>query len=817
MSGEAFELLFEIVARRLKLGRLTVIDATSVQPEDRKKIIAVARKFHCLPVAIVLDMRQEICQERNVSRPDRNFGPHVVRNQVRALRRGVGRGRKNLFREGFRVVEVFSNPEQLESATISRSPLWNNKKSESGPFDIVGDLHGCFDELVDLLRELGYSIAEPGPDAAEGDLEVTAPTDADGRVRKLVFVGDLVDRGPKSPAVLRLVMRLVAEGKAFCVPGNHDSKLQRKLFGKNVQITHGLAETLEQLDREPPEFVESARQFIDGLISHYVFDDGNLVVAHAGLKQEMQGRGSAKVRDFCMYGETTGETDEFGLPVRYDWASEYRGRAMVVYGHTPVPEAEWLNGTICIDTGCVFGGKLTALRYPERELVSVEARERYAESRKPLIEGDERGVSSQQRHDRMLNLEDVIGKRFIDTPLSSSIRIREDNAAAALEVMSRFAVDPRWLIYLPPTMSPSETSEIAEYLEHPEDSLRHFRSRGVSEVICEEKHMGSRAIAIVCRSEDVARERFGVDTGEIGVVYTRTGRRFFDDAALERAFLERLRDALTQTNQWDQLESDWVALDGELMPWSSKAQALLREQYAPVGSAATSALPTAVAALEQAAARLGTTEAGQGLGALAKRYDRRREAAIGYVTAYQKYCWTVESLDDLAYAPFHVLASEGRVHSDRSHVEHMTQLARLAECDSIFTATQFRVVETTDASSCEEAIEWWMELTGAGGEGMVVKPRDFVTRGTRGLVQPALKCRGPEYLRIIYGPEYRSPENLERLRRRGLKHKRSLALREFALGLEALARFVRNEPLRRVHECVFGVLALESEPVDPRL
>ena len=812
-TSDAFDLLFTIAAKRLKNGRLTVIDATSVQAEDRKKLIKLAREYHCLPTAIVLDMPEDLCQERNKSRPDRTFGPHVIRNQKRALRQGMGRNRKGLQREGFRYVKVLNSPEEVEAATITRTPLWNNKKGEHGPFDIVGDVHGCYDELVSLIGELGYGISPPDPGAAEGDLAITCPTTSDGGPRKLVFVGDLVDRGPKSPAVLRLVMRLVSEGKALCVPGNHDTKLQRKLFGKNVQITHGLGETLEQLDRETPEFVESARQFIDGLISHYVLDDGKLVVAHAGLKESMQGRGSGKVREFCLYGETTGETDEFGLPVRHDWAAEYRGRAMVVYGHTPVPEAEWLNGTICIDTGCVFGGHLTAMRYPERDLVSVAAHAKYAEPKRPLIPDDDRPLSAQQQNDRMLHIEDVIGKRYIDTPLVSNITIREENAAAALEVMSRFAVDPKWLIHLPPTMSPSETSAKPGYLEYPEESLTHYRARGVSEVICEEKHMGSRSIAILCKDEETARERFGVTSGEIGTVYTRTGRRFFDDAAVEREFLEELRGAISEAGLWDELESPWIALDAELMPWSAKAQALLKRQYAPVGSAATASLPAAVEALRATAERLDSSDVSE----LAAQYSVRETAIHDYVAAYGHYCWSVSSIQDLKFAPFHILASEGRVHSDRPHVEHMALLSRIAEKSPIVIATDHKIVNLTDAESCAAATEWWEAMTSRGGEGMVVKPRDYVTRGTKGIVQPALKCRGPEYLRIIYGPEYRTPQNLERLRKRGLKHKRGLANREFALGLEALARFVRREPLRRVHECVFGVLALESEPVDPRL
>jgi diadenosine tetraphosphatase ApaH/serine/threonine PP2A family protein phosphatase len=203
--------------------------------------------------------------------------------------------------------------------------------------------------------------------------------------RTAVFVGDLVDRGPNSPEVLRLVMQMCEEGKAWCVVGNHDDKLKRFLEGKNVKINHGLETTVEQLKTETADFRKKANHFLSKLVSHYVFDDGKLVVAHAGLREDMQGRTSGAVRSLCMYGETTGEIDSFGLPVRINWAADYRGKAMVIFGHTPVPTAEWLNNTMDIDTGCVFGGKLTALRYPELELVDVPAKAVYAESKRPFL------------------------------------------------------------------------------------------------------------------------------------------------------------------------------------------------------------------------------------------------------------------------------------------------------------------------------------------------------------------------------------------------------------------------------------------------
>ncbi len=812
-THDAFDLLHYIVSKRLKNGLLTVIDATNIRPEDRRQYVRLAREHHCLPVAIVLNIPEIVCQERNVDRPDRDFGPHVIRNQRMALRRGLGRSGKSLRREGFRHYWMLESVEDIDSVSVNRTPLWNNKKSEHGPFDIIGDVHGCFDELVELLEQLGYAI-DRDESSPMGDWSVQPPTMESGLERKAVFVGDLVDRGPNSPAVLRLVMRMVAEGKAHCVPGNHDVKLMRKLNGKNVQITHGLAETLEQLDGESSEFLDQVRRFVDGLVSHYVFDDGKLVVAHAGLQESMQGRGSGKVRDFCLYGETTGETDEFGLPIRYNWAAEYRGKAMVVYGHTPVPDADWLNRTLCIDTGCVFGGKLTALQYPERDIVSVDAKKMYSEPVRPFLPEDTiPALSAQQQHDDMLHLADVVGKRIIDTRLQRNVTVREENATAALEVMSRFAADPKWLVYLPPTMSPSETTRRSGLLEHPEEAFEYYRQRGVAEVVCEEKHMGSRAVVIICRDAEAARQRFGITTGEIGICYTRTGRRFFDDPTLESAFLHRVRDAATKAGMWERFETSWMCLDCELMPWSAKAQALIREQYAAVGSASRPALANVVQTLEVAASHGDQDDIRE----LLSHYKERLTSVKKYTDAYRQYCWPVNSLDDLKLAPFHLLATEDRVHVDQDHLWHMSTLASMAEQDPLILATKHRAVALTDDASCQDAIAWWETMTGSGGEGMVVKPRSFIARGQRGLLQPAVKCRGPEYLRIIYGPEYLSPVHLDRLRKRGLKHKRTLALREFALGIEALERFVRKDPLRRTHECVFGVLALESEPVDPRL
>lgn len=800
-TKDAFEILHFVARKRLASGRLTVIDATNVQSESRKPLVALAREFHVLPVALVFNVSEKLCQERNRTRPDRDFGPHVIRNQSQQLRRSL----RGLEREGFRHVHIFEKPEDLEGLVIERQPLWNNLKHEHGPFDIIGDIHGCLDELISLLKELGYSVEQNG-----GEYRVAPPNG-----RKAVFVGDLVDRGPNIPGTLRLAMDMVKAGTAHCVPGNHDMKLLRKLRGKDVQITHGLADSLAQLEPEPPEFKKAVAEFIDDMVSHYVFDDGKLVVAHAGMKEEMQGRGSGAVRSFALFGETTGETDDFGLPVRYNWAADYRGRAMVVYGHTPVAQPEWLNRTINIDTGCVFGGKLTALRYPEKELVAVQALREYYAPAKPFLPQEAQApvrLTHQQQLEELLDIDDVIGKRIVETRLHGNLTIREENAIAALEVMSRFAANPKWLIYLPPTMSPSETTDQAGLLEHPAEAFGYFKKEHIERVICEQKHMGSRAVVIVCRDRDAASRRFGITEDQIGVCYTRTGRRFFNEDVLEREFLGRIKEVVGKAGLWDELQTDWVCLDCELMPWSAKAQELLRQQYAPTGAAARAGLRQAVSALMLASERQPDAKP------LLDWYRERGDMAGKYVEAYRRYCWPVHAIADLKLAPFHILATEGAVHSDKEHIWHMQIAGRLAQIDpELILATPYKLIDLEHDASRADGIAWWEELTAAGGEGMVVKPLGFISRNRRGLVQPAIKCRGREYLRIIYGPEYTAPQHLERLRARGLSTKRSLALREFALGMEGLQRFVEREPLRRVHECVFGVLALESEPVDPRL
>jgi len=804
VTAQAFDALHYIANKRLELGLLTVIDATNVQKHARDQVLRLAREQNCLAAAIVLDVPEKTLRERNQLRSDRNLPYHVITRQANELRKSIN----HLQKEGFRYVYVLSTEEDIENAQIIRTKLWNDKKDVTGPFDIIGDVHGCFDELCELLIKLNYQV----------DIDNFTASHPEGR--QLIFLGDLCDRGPKNIEVLRLVMNMTEKGNAWCVIGNHDFKLHKKLSGRNVQLTHGLDKTVEQLEMQPPEFSEKVKKFIGGLISHYVFDNGNLIAAHAGIKEKYQGRSSGRVREFCLYGETTGETDEYGLPVRFPWANEYRGKALVVYGHIPNISVQIINNTACIDTGCVFGGKLTAYRYPEKEIVQVNAKQEYYASLKPFLE-------KPFLIDDMLNIEDVLGQKYLNTRLRHSIKVNEENSAAALELMSRFAADPHWLIYLPPTMSPCETSTHLEFLEYPTEAFNYYKNNGIGKVICEEKHMGSRAVIVLCKDSETAAKRFGITDNTFGIIYTRTGRSFFNDnvnsvsAETEKIILTRLINVLNASSFWKDFDTDWVCIDAELMPWSAKALSLLKDQYAAVGRAGFTGLTMASNAVKDAISALnGVTQAENSvdLNELQKKFTQRGEALALYIDAYRRYCWDVKSADDYRIAPFHILATENKTWNTENHITHMETIKKyMTGIDQIFIATKYLQIDLLDEESIKKGIEWWEELTFSGGEGMVVKPFDFIAAKGTELLQPAVKCRGREYLRIIYGPEYLLGSNLERLKKRSLNKKRNLALSEFALGMEALERFTRKDPLYRVHECVFGILAMESEPVDPRL
>lgn len=354
-------------AQRLENGLLAVLNAPHVQATDREAALHLAREQGVQAVGMVLD--PEV--------PGRD-----ERRQMALLRSGLGGpDSPGLHAEGFRTVYRLHNRAELEGTELRRVPLKPDRRGLHGPFDLIGDVHGCLPELLSLLEGLGYVLGGETPTPPPG--------------RTLVFLGDLTDRGPDSPGVLRLVMGMVRAGTALCVQGNHDAKLLRALQGHAVKVTHGLEVTLDQFTRQPPDFAETVKVFLAGLPSHLLLDSGRLVAAHAGLPAHLQGRDSRRVWAFALYGDVdrSGSPALGSLPIRRDWAAEYHGSALVAYGHTPVQFPRWKNRTVNLDTGCVFGGQLSALRYPELRTMSVPARAVYRQAGRALTP-----VSPEEQH-----------------------------------------------------------------------------------------------------------------------------------------------------------------------------------------------------------------------------------------------------------------------------------------------------------------------------------------------------------------------------------------------------------------------------------
>jgi protein phosphatase len=372
-SSDAFSALHFIADCRLARRRLTVIDATNVQPKARRSLLDLAKRQHSPVAAIVFNLPEQVARERNHARRDRQVETQVIAHQQNELERSLPRLKK----EGIHPLYVLDSIEDVDSAVVIRQPPSFDRRVDQGPFDLIGDIHGCFEELCELLEKLGYGIQTKGHEH-----RLTAPPG-----RKLILLGDLVDRGPMSPQVLHLAMDMVSAGQGYVVPGNHDDKLMRYLLGRSVQVAYGLEDTLEQMEAEPPDFRSQVLNFLRAMPNYLWLDDGKLVAAHAGMLDALIGRDSNQVREFALYGQTSGDLDEFGLPKRMNWSREYRGKAKIVYGHTPVGDPHWVNNTLNIDTGCIYGGALSALRYPELELVSVPARYIYAHTRRDFLEG----------------------------------------------------------------------------------------------------------------------------------------------------------------------------------------------------------------------------------------------------------------------------------------------------------------------------------------------------------------------------------------------------------------------------------------------
>lgn len=311
----------------------------------------------------------------------------------------------------------------------------------------------------------------------------------------------------------------------------------------------------------------------------------------------------------------------------------------------------------------------------------------------------------------------------------------------------------------PPAPALPEPSRRPDFLEHPDEVFASFRAAGVRQAVCEEMLGGTRAVVMICRDEEEARRRLGGEAaGGMGAAWTTSRGRLIEAPALEKAFLGRLRDILDRAELWERLGTGWVSLEGELTPWSLSHRDL-RERYTLIGAAARAALPKAVARLAEAGAR------GLDVHDLLARQRERYELSVRFAEAYRRRCRRVASVADLRFAPFHILATEKNVQAGKDRLWHLEMLAEVCRAGpELLIALPFRLVDLEDPASEAEATRWWAESP----EGMVVKPLIFDRS------RPAMLCRGREALRLVYGPEYTLPDNLERLRAR-LREERSAA------------------------------------------
>ncbi|MDO0824222.1 polynucleotide kinase-phosphatase [Desulfosporosinus nitroreducens] len=792
ISQSAFEAMSVLINTRCALGKLTVVDATHLWPEDRKNYIILASKNHVSAMAIVLDLPEKILLDRDAQR-ELPRGRNRIKQQVRNFKNNL----HSLKTEGFSTVNIL-NERQLEQSTFIR--LSNPLVKEAGAgLDFIGDIHGCYDEFLELLDKLGYNQNEEGLYVhPEG--------------RKLVSVGDILGRGPKSIACIKFFQEHVEQDLAYMVDSNHGWKIARWLSGRKVELTHGdekVAAEFEHYEHNQGKeatdrFKEQVKNFLLAAPSNLVFSKNGvegIVATHAGIRDTYIGKQSNRISDFCRYGDTDGVYDD-GKPIRKDWFVEHQSGEIIVWGHDPNPQPLVVNNTINIDQGVVSGGRLTAYRYPKKVFVWVEAHKDYAEDPESLLQKWKKERFSPP------NIQSFLSGYSVNTEDYGEIRIKEEYVKSSIEEVSHYTVPIEELVYIPPTMSPApEPSSLQDYLEHPKEAFDYYRDQNVTKMVVEKKHMGSRAILLLFKDEESAVNYVGSPT--LGTIYTRTGRTFFDQA-MTQMIVRQLNADLKSADYFAKHKTDFVLLDAEVLPWNLKAKELISAQYAHVSEVALMDRRKILEKLEQA------QEKGWDVSSWIEEFKLKLGNAKVFREVFQKYCWDTQGIEGIKIAPFHVLAQSEQTFFDQSHIWHMEQNRELAKLSDLFIETEFKVV--MDEASEQEAIRWWQEITEDGHEGFVVKPETYIARNNKGrIIQPAIKVRGRKYLHIIYGIDYLQPENLTRLKNRNVSRKQRHALMEFALGIEGVKRFVRTESVARIHECVLATLALEAEPVDPRL
>lgn len=800
LEEDSYTLLFQVLEMRLRHRQICCVDVPHLNVEELKKLKRLSKQYHCRLIAISFDFPLQESQKLNAELESNPIAPHIFKiKHSQHLQRS-----KFLKEEGFRQILRFNSQAEANSAKLEFKKLRCDLRSEQGPFDIIGDVHGCLDELLQLLALLGYQIQKlDNPSKPWKPFTASHPEG-----RRIVFVGDYCDRGPDSPGVFKLVMSLFECNIALGVPGNHDDKLERKLSGRDVSLKHGLAETIEQFKEYPQEFHEEVRKFIKSLPSHIVLQNGELVVAHAGLKSSMHNRSSSEIHSFCIYGETTGQKDEFGLPIRLNWAANYSGKAMIVYGHTPILEAEWENNTIDIDTGCVFGGKLTALRYPEKELVHVNAIQKWMEPSRPL---SQIGNLNDQKVENKpaLNANLFQENAGFTCQAGYLVTFRAHQIEAIQKHFSRHTVNPRWIASLPVPFNVIHSGKIKGYLEHPASAFDYYKEHGQNSVHLQLLESPIRATILLCKDEASAFRRIGSGSEGIGKIYGKNARPIFEDIKEEQSILRRISHHFQNEGIWDAFQTDWICFECEVRPFSKIAPDLFDGPFQSLSLAARTQTDFVLNQLNAANKNEALIAEIETNTKLSQKEIREFDQVLKRLKTNQK---------SLRFVPLFVHATERKVNSKQSTKWHRALCEKIVNAvPTLFEMPVSIEIDLNSESEKRKAIEFWEnECANSAIAALIIADQYYIDLH-QDLIYPGIIARSPAFLRMIYGLQFDRPNSLLELQGKGNETINAAKLRQLGFLNDALSSFANYENWEITFRMIFAALGLEMQISDPRI
>jgi len=806
VSQDAFDLLKQTLKKRAKHNRLTVIDATSLYLEDIQAYTKIAKENH-VPISIIfLNIPYSQLIENDQKR-EQTRGTSRIKRQHQLLKRLMNQ-KKILDKAGIREIFEISSLENIQFDI--QSP--HNVVSIEKGLDVLGDGHGLLQARINLFKKAGYEQGEDG-------------LFRHPKGRKFIYLNDESSRGSlpsqhikygQYPSIAMLVSMKehVEANLAYAVDSNHNYKIWRWLEGRDVTMAHGDEKVVEEFQAFCTEFGETATTslkselalFLKSLPSHLLIEDRGFhraVVTHAGIKDEMIGKFSREIRDFCRFGPTEG-TDETGKPKRLDWTTEHQNGQLIIWGHEPHVHVTVEKDTINVDTGGFCGHYLSMLRYPEMEVVQEKVTDVFVDDHENPI------LQKQASRFDFPTLSTLMNGFTIQTDFGT-FRAGAKNVQNVIELASTRMAPLEEVFYVPPTMSPTpKTSSLDDFLEHPTEAFDYYKNQGITHVVCQKKHMGSRAYITLFKNKEVGKRYY--NRPSLGSILSRNNAKFFKQEE-ETIVLTKLSEDLQP--YFEEMKTDVLVLDTEILPWNLKAKGLITRQYGLTSNAAIHKRKTHLE-------RLLSFQKNRKVDLSEEIHQAKHllENAEKFHKAFTYYCWDndVQKLEGIKIAPFHVLAFSHKTNFDENHVWHMVQGIRLAELSELMIQTEHKVVNLQDEQAVEETTNWWLDMTAEGHEGMVVKPLHFISHDSYdNIIQPAIKVRGREYLRIIYGMDYLDADNLHILKKRSASKKMKNALNEFKLSMESIKRFIDQESVSRIHECVVAALSYENEKLDPRL